>query len=160
MSRLQVTAKLKVGNTVKYKCRDIDNNAEGILEKDELVAKINNGQVINARVQVYKGNSIIRLKDDIDKTQTTVKSSRVSKKKVLMLDIYKKLLAEFNIQHIEDALSTAFDRYDLDTEVDTTNIKEYTKIKYQLASEIKRMADMENNSKLLRYKGEYEDAHK
>ena len=53
----------KTGNKIdSYTCTD--GNRSINLTKEQLIAYINNKQVTNARLQVYNGTSIIRLKDD------------------------------------------------------------------------------------------------
>lgn len=57
---IKVVSINKQGNKViNYSC--LVNDSEQIsLTKDELVEKINNGEVCNARIQIYKGQVIIR----------------------------------------------------------------------------------------------------
>lgn len=64
----------KEGNRVKsYTCTDGSSTAE--LSKEQLISHINNGNVSNARIQVYKGNTIIRVADS-DSTTTRRRTPR------------------------------------------------------------------------------------
>lgn len=64
----------KEGNRVKsYTCTDGSSTAE--LSKEQLISHINNGNVSNARIQVYKGNTIIRVADS-DSTTTRRRAPR------------------------------------------------------------------------------------
>lgn len=65
----------KEGNRVRsYTCTDGSSTAE--LSKEQLISHINNGNVSNARIQVYKGNTIIRVADSDSATTTRKRAPR------------------------------------------------------------------------------------
>ncbi len=71
---IKVLSVNKEGNRVKsYTCTDGSSTAE--LSKEQLISHINNGNVSNARIQVYKGNTIIRIADS-DSTTTRKRAPR------------------------------------------------------------------------------------
>lgn len=71
---IKVLSVNKEGNRVKsYTCTDGASTAE--LSKEQLISHINNGNVSNARIQVYKGNTIIRVADS-DSTTTRRRTPR------------------------------------------------------------------------------------
>jgi hypothetical protein len=157
---LTIKNKVKQGTKVYYTCTD-ENNSSKSYTKDEIVEAIKQGKVSNARLQYYKEQTIIRVKDDIpvqnsngDKVEKQV---RQSNKKIYAIDIFKQLMKEFHIQDEEEALSLAFDKYsfDLDLEIDVNNKELLTKIRYIIASDLKIQADKENDKKLAEYKETY-----
>ena len=100
---LNVFNKIKNGNTVTYECRDENGNVSQ-LDKNSLITEIRAGNVDNARIQDYKGQLIIRLKDNVSSqsnktaqstSNTSTKSSTKPRRIILMLDLYKKIMKDF-----------------------------------------------------------------
>lgn len=158
---LTVTNKEKDGRKIIYTCTDTSGQTKK-LDKDELICEIQNNNVLNARIQNYKGQLIIRLKDEMKNTASTSNSTPRKRKNkeylsdtVLALDIYKKIMKDFNIRQEEEALSIGFDRYELDEEIYTWDKQKITRLSYKMASDIRRLADIENNMILEKYKREY-----
>ena len=157
---LTVSSKTKNGNTVTYECKD-DYGTVFKFNKDALIHEIRNNNVSNARIQDYKGQLIIRIKDNIPSVstdgkeqKTRTKNSRTSKD-LLAIDVFKKIIKDFNIQHEEEVLSMGFDKYELDLDVTNYNKKDLAELRYRMASDIKKIADIENNNKLAKYNKEY-----
>lgn len=71
----------KQGNkVVSYTCINKVNNFKGNIYKDELVGYIKQGMVENASVQVYKGQTIVRVKDadtNVQEKPNIIKGSSV-----------------------------------------------------------------------------------
>lgn len=158
---LTVIDKEKDGRKVLYVCDDTSGHSRK-LDKDELIVEIQNNNVSNARIQNYKGQLIIRLKDEMKNTPSTSNSTPRKRKNkeylsdtVLALDIYKKIMKEFNIRQEEEELSIGFDRYELDEEIYTWDEQKITRLSYKMASDIRRLADIENNMILEKYKRAY-----
>lgn len=150
------------GNKHMYVCTDSNTGQQVDLDKDTLVNEINSGNVTNARVQVYKGQSIIRVKQsDKDKITTVrddgteVERHKHRKKTIYAIDLYKSIIKEFGIKQEEEALAVGFDKYELDTELDTSNKDTIAKLSYQMASDIKVIADKQNSDILSKYRQNY-----
>ena len=153
---LKVISKIKEGNKVSYICIDSSNNTSHnyTLDKGELIEYIRKGQVLNARIQDYKGQLIIRVKEDTDTKIKKQKTTTKSKSKYA-IELYKEIIAEFSIKHEELALEVGFNNYDLEEDI-TNSTQEYiADLSYQMASDIKRIADSENNMLLKSYRNEY-----
>ena len=121
---LTVVDKYKNGRATIYVCTDASGNRIE-LDKDKIQHEIENKNVRNASIQIYKGLVIIRVHNI--KTSTSTQSSgnqiksknnrsstKTSKNKKLALDMFREIMLEFNIQNTEEALAFAFDRYEFD----------------------------------------------
>lgn len=164
MSNWKIIGKEKVGNKVTYKCQDTITNETREFTKDDIIAR--ESEICNVYIQNYKGQKIIRIKgNDVASTKSsTARSSssndgstaRRSKNKIYMIDMYKNMCKEFGIRSMEEALAIGFDLYDLDMEIDTRYLRDYSKLQYKVASTIKKIADKENNDIIMKYKENYE----
>lgn len=154
---MKVTGKIKEGNKVKYICKDCNTSTEKLLDKEELIARIRQEQVINARIQDYKGQLIIRIKEDKETNieKQTRKPKQQKKKEVYAIDLFKDIMKNFGIKQEELALSVGFENYDLDEEITHSGTVYIDKLSYKMASDIKKIADMENNQILLNYRSKY-----
>ena len=160
---LTVVDKYKNGKATIYVCND-DNGNKIEIDKDRIKQVIENKNVRNASIQIYKGLVIIRVHNVKSSTATqqtksnnTSKSTsrKTSKNKKLAIDVFKDIMSEFNIQNTDEALAFAFDRYDFDLEIDTLSTQDYYTLRFEMASDIKRMADRENIIRLQKYRLEY-----
>lgn len=158
---LTVTDKYKVGRATIYICND-DNGNRVELDKDKIQKEIENKNVRNASIQIYKGLVIIRVHNIkstttvTQKKQTDTKNTKprsITKKETkLVLDEFKNILEDFNIQNIDDALAFAFEHYEFDLDISTLDKVELANLRFEMASDIKRMADIENNRRLQKYR--------
>ena len=154
---LTVVDKYKNGKATIYVCND-DNGNKIEIDKDRIKQEIENKNVRNASIQVYKGLVIIRVHNI--PTQSNTKKTRngnksTNKNKKLAIDIFKEIMSDFRIQNTEAALAFAFDHYEFDLDISTLNEAEYFTLRYEMASDIRQMADRENLIRLQKYKMEY-----
>lgn len=160
---LKVISKIKEGNKVKYVCKDVSSSHESVFSKEELIQSIQNGIVINARIQNYKGQLIIRIKEDDEtniqkqprKNKNQQEKASTKQKKIYAIDLFKDIMKNFGIKQEELALSVGFDNYDLEEEITYSGTVYIDKLSYQMASDIKKIADMENNQILMNYRSKY-----
>lgn len=158
---LKVTCKIKNGTQVSYQCIDEFGNTS-VVDKDTLITKIKSNSVSNAKIQDYKGQLIIRLKDDVKtvKSDGTVveKQSRHSDKKkdktLYAIDLFKSIMKDFGITNEEEALSLGFDYYDLDSEVSE---EDRAVLAFKMASDIKGIKDTETSHTLQKYREQYKE---
>lgn len=157
-----LTSKKICGNKYVYICTDDDTGQQLDLDKEALINEIHKGNITNARVQVYKGQSIIRVKQSAKDKITTVRddgteieTQRHRKKTIYAIDLYKSIIKEFGIKQEEEALAVGFDKYELDTELDASDTSALVKLSYQMASDIKVIADKQNSDILSKYRQNY-----
>lgn len=145
-----ITNKIKNGNKVVYEVTS-DSGETQQLSKDEIIIEIQNKRIANARIQVYKGQTIIRVKGKVpNKKQTEVKTD--DRKAILALDLFKNIAKAFGVRVIEEALALGFDKYELDEEISFSDKKKITELSYEMAVDIKVIADNQNNKLLNLYK--------
>jgi hypothetical protein len=147
-------------NKMAYECLDLNTNETRTLSKDDIAEQIKSNNIVNARIQVYKGQVIIRVKDDEPKQKSDTPRKRATStksKEVYAIDIFKRIIKEFGILHEEEALSVGFDKFELDEEVDTSNKSELASLEYKMAVIIKKIADIENNKRLSEYRKTFEN---
>ena len=155
---LKVISKIKEGNKVSYICIDTNDNTSRnyTLDKGEIIEYIRNGQVINARIQDYKGQLIIRIKEDTDtKINKQPRKQKTKTKSKYAIELYKEIIVQFGIKHEELALEVGFNNYNLEEDITNSSEVEIVELSYQMASDIKRIADSENNFILKSYRDKY-----
>lgn len=105
----------KNGNKIiDYSCEL--NGSKLNLTRDELIDKINNKEVENARIQVYKGQIIIRV--NLENQDTSIKNSqsrdtktKQSKEKgETSAELMIKISNDFNLKHIEEYSNFFFEK--------------------------------------------------
>ena len=152
-----VTNKIKNGNKVDYEVTSDTGEVEQ-LNKEELIVEIKNNRISNATIQVYKGQNIIRVKGNNVKSTPRAKSSKQKQeqKTILALQLFKNIAKAFGLRTVEEALAIGFDKYELDEEISTKDREKIMELSYQMAVDIKEIADRENNRLLSLYKQAYE----
>lgn len=104
----------KNGNKIiDYQC-ELNGNPLA-LTRDELIDKINNKEVDNARIQVYKGQVIIRVnfekQDDTTKNNNkTTKTSQSKEKPDNSADIMISIAKEFGVKYINEYTNLFFEK--------------------------------------------------
>ena len=155
-----VVNKIKNGNKVIYEVQSEDNGKVEQLTKDELVVEIKNNRISNARIQNYKGQIIIRIKEDKQAPKQDQKQDQkqvTQRKNILAIELFKNISKGFGIRTIEDALSVGFDNYELDEEIDLSNKERVIELSYKMAIDIKQIADKQNSTLLEFYKKAFEN---
>lgn len=70
------------------------------LTREQLINQINDRKVDNARIQVYKGQIIIRIKQD-EQGKITEKKERQTNKDKTVADLMKEVAKSFNVDYVE-----------------------------------------------------------
>ena len=153
----KVVSKIKEGNKVSYICKDEATLTEYKFDKDKLIDEINKNNVINARIQNYKGQLIISLKEDKDTNieRQPRKQKQTKQKQIYAIDLYKSIMKDFGIRQEELALAVGFDYYDLEEDITNSGTYYIEELSYRMASDIKKIADMQNNQILMNYRSKY-----
>lgn len=114
---IKVTKVNKTGNKiVNYTCKDTVLEAE--LSKKELVEFIKNGEVSNAYIQMYKGTTIVRVKDAVvNQLKTSVSNTTKPEAKV---DESEKLV---NVVHISELVKKGSEKEDTQEDEEDTIVE-------------------------------------
>lgn len=104
----------KQGNKIKdYSCKCGDTLVS--LTRDQLIEKIHKKEVTNARIQVYKGQTIIRVNLD-DKTKSSITSENTTKtekkqpKQFTSQDLMNAIAKKYNVKYINEYSERFFDK--------------------------------------------------